>query len=265
MSDLALPTAVSSIERRPTLGVARTMVTRALRLSLRNVNGLITALALPVLMMLMFVYLFGGAIDTGTNYVDYVIPGVVLVCIGFGAATTAVSVASDLTGGIIDRFRSMDVRGESLINGHVVASVVRNLLSTALVFAVAFAIGFRSHANVAQWIGALGILALFVLAFSWLAAAIGILARSAESANGMTFLVSFLPYPSSAFVPIKSMPSWLQGIARNQPVTPVIDSVRALLLGGHAGASVGHAIVWSLAVLAAAVVLTGVAFRVRAR
>lgn len=268
MSELVVSAALpstGSIERRPTLGVARMMVVRALRLSLRNVDGLITALALPVLLMLMFVYLFGGAIDTGMNYVNYVVPGVVLVCIGFGAATTAVSVASDLTGDIIDRFRSMDVRGESLINGHVVASVARNLLSTALVFTVAFAIGFRSHASVLQWIGALGILTLFVLAFSWLAAAIGILARSAESANGMTFLVSFLPYPSSAFTPIKSMPSWLQGIARNQPVTPVIDSVRGLLLEGHAGASVGPAIGWSLAVLAGAVVLTGVAFRVRTR
>ena len=136
------------------------MIARAFRLSLRNVDGMMTALVLPVLLMLMFVYLFGGAISTGTRYVDYVVPGVLLVCVGFGAGTTAISVAHDLGGGIIDRFRSMDVRGEALINGHVIASVARNLLSAAVVVVVAFAIGFRPHADVAGWLGAAGILAL---------------------------------------------------------------------------------------------------------
>ena len=156
------------------------MITRAFRLSLRNVDGMMTALILPVILMLMFVYLFGGAISTGTRYVDYVVPGVLLVCIGFGSGTTAVTVANDLAGGIIDRFRSMDVRGEALINGHVVASVVRNLLSAAVVLVVAFAIGFRPHADVAAWLAAAGILALFVLALSWLAAAIGIVGSFAR-------------------------------------------------------------------------------------
>jgi ABC-2 type transport system permease protein len=189
------------------------MVVRALRLSLRNVDALTTAFAFPVMLMLMFVYLFGGAIHTGTRYVDYVVPGVLLVCVGFGAATTAVSVSHDMTSGIIDRFRSMDVRGETLINGHVVASVARNLLSSALVFAVAMAIGFRPHGDPLNWLAAVGILALYVLALSWFAAAIGMLVRSPEAAQGVTFLVSFLPYPSSAFVPIHTMPSWLQGFA----------------------------------------------------
>ncbi len=135
-----------------------------------------TALALPVLLMLMFVYLFGGAINVSGRYVDYVVPGVLLVCVGFGAATTAVSVAHDLTSGIIDRFRAMDVRGEALINSHVVASVARNLLSSLLVFGVAFAIGFRSGAGIIDWLGAAGVLALFVLALSWFAATVGILA-----------------------------------------------------------------------------------------
>src|SRR6202042_219258 len=183
------------------------MIARAFRLSLRNVDGMMTALVLPVLLMLMFVYLFGGAISTGTRYVDYVVPGVLLVCVGFGAGTTAISVAHDLGGGIIDRFRSMDVRGEALINGHVIASVARNLLSAAVVVAVAFAIGLRPHADVAGWLGAAGILALYVLALSWLAAAIGIVARSPEAAQGIAFLVSFLPYVSSAFVPIRTMPT----------------------------------------------------------
>ncbi len=241
-----------------------TMVTRALRLTLRNVDGLITALALPVMLMLMFVYFFGGAIQTGTKYVDYVMPGVLLVCVGFGAGTTAVSVAQDLGSGIIDRFRSMDVRGEALINGHVVASVLRNLMSSALVVAVAVAIGFRSSAGLDRWLAAAGLLALFVLALSWFAAAIGILVRSAEAAQGITFIVSFLPYPSSAFVPIHTMPSWLQGFARAQPTTAVIDAIRALLNGGAVGASAWHAVAWSVGIIAVSVVVAGSLFRRRA-
>jgi ABC-2 type transport system permease protein len=241
------------------------MIARAFRLSLRNVDGMMTALVLPVLLMLMFVYLFGGAISTGTRYVDYVVPGVLLVCVGFGAGTTAISVAHDLGGGIIDRFRSMDVRGEALINGHVIASVARNLLSAAVVVAVAFAIGFRPHAGVAGWLGAAGILALYVLALSWLAAAIGIVARSPEAAQGIAFLVSFLPYVSSAFVPIRTMPTALQTVANNQPATAVIDSMRALLNGGHVGADAWHAIVWSVGIIAVSVALSGVLFRRRAR
>ncbi len=241
------------------------LVIRALRLSLRNIDGLITALVLPVIMMLMFVYLFGGAITTGTRYVDYVVPGVLLVCIGFGSGTTAISVAHDLAGGIIDRFRSMNVRGEALVNGHVVASVVRNLLSSVLVLAVAFAIGFRPHADPAHWVVAFGILALFVLALSWLAAAIGIVARSPEAAQGIAFLISFFPYVSSAFVPIHTMPAALRGVATNQPATAVVDAIRASLNGGHAGADAWHAVIWSVGIIVVSIALSGVLFRRRAR
>jgi ABC-2 type transport system permease protein len=244
-------------------------VTRALRLSLRNIDGLTTALLLPVMMMLMFVYLFGGAITGalahGTTYVDYVLPGVLLVCVGFGAGTTAVTVAHDLAGGIIDRFRSMDVRGEALVGGHVLASVLRNLISAGIVVGVGVAIGFRSPAGPGRWLAALGILALFVLALSWLAAAIGVVTRSPEAAQGITFLISFLPYPSSAFVPIHTMPSWLQGAARAQPVTAVTDAIRALLDGGPVGASGWHAVAWSLGIIAGSVALAGVLYRRRAR
>ncbi len=239
---------------------SQTMITRSFRLSLRNVDGLITALALPIMLMVMFVYLFGGAVRIGGRYVDYVVPGVLLVCVSFGAATTAVSVAADLTGGVIDRFRSMDVRGETLLNGHVMASLARNLLSSGLVVAVAFAIGFRSSAGPVQWLAACGILSLFVLALSWVAAAIGIAVRSAEAASGVTFLISFLAYPSSAFVPIHTMPSWLQGFAANQPVTSVVDTIRGLLLGGPVAPSAWHAVLWSVAVIAASAALSGVLF-----
>jgi ABC-2 type transport system permease protein len=261
MSDLTL-TRTRAV-RTSALTESATLVSRALRLSRRNVEALITAVALPMMLMVMFVYLFGGALNTGTPYVNYVVPGVILVCAGFGAGTTAVSVASDLTGAIMDRFRSMDVRGEALIQGQVIASVVRNLFSSALVIGVAFAIGFRPHSSVLRWLAALGILTLFVVALSWLAAAIGILASSPEAANGLTFLISFLPYPSSAFVPVHTMPWWLRGFAQHQPVTSVIDSLRALLLGGHVGSSAWQAVVWSLGIIVGSVLLAGVLFRRR--
>jgi ABC-2 type transport system permease protein len=268
MTELTSPAAPYAATPRRT-GAATTelgtMIVRALRLSLRNVDGLITALALPVMLMIIFVYFFGGAIHVGTRYIDYVVPGVLLVCVGFGAGTTAVTVSTDLTSGIIDRFRSLDVRPASLLAGHVVASLARNLASAALALAVAFAIGYRSAADPAQWLEALAILGLFVLAMSWFAAAIGVLTRSPEGAQGITFLISFLPYPSSAFVPISTMPSWLQGFARNQPVTQVIDALRALL-GGHApGASAWHAVVWSLAIAAVSVAVAGGLFSRRTR
>lgn len=249
----------------PELRGTGVLMGRAMRLSLRNVDGLITALALPVMLMVMFVYLFGGAIaiDSSYSYVNYVVPGVVLVCLGFGAATTAVTVAQDMRTGIIDRFRSMDLRGEALINSHVVASVARNAVSAVLVVLVALAIGFRSSADVARWAAAAGILALYALAISWLAAAIGVAARSAEAANGVAFLVSFLPYPSSAFVPVSTMPSWLRGFAENQPATAVIDTVRALTTGHAVGAAAWHAVVWSLGIMAVSILLTGVLYRRR--
>ena len=150
-----------------------TMAGRGLRLTRRNLDAVITSLALPVLLMLLFVYLFGGAIQTGTRYVTYVVPGVLLLCAGFGASMTAVSVTTDMTGGIIDRFRSLDVAGASVLAGHVAASVVRNLASTVLVFGVAFLIGFRPSAGPLGWLAAAGVLLLFILAISWLAAAVG--------------------------------------------------------------------------------------------
>lgn len=237
-----------------------TMIGRALRLSLRNVDGLVTALALPAMLMVMFVYFFGGAIHVGTRYIDYVVPGVLLVCAGFGAGTTAVTVSSDLAGGIVDRFRSLDVRPRSVLAGHVVASVARNLISAALAIAVAAAIGYGPDANPGQWLAAVGLLALFILAISWLAAAIGVLTRSPEGAQGITFLISFLPYPSSAFVPIHTMPSWLQGFARAQPVTPVVDALRALLSGHPPGVAAWTAVAWSLGIIVVSVLAAGALF-----
>jgi ABC-2 type transport system permease protein len=174
-----------------------------------------------------------------------------------------VSVTTDMTGGIIDRFRSMDVAGPAVLAGHVAASVVRNLASTVLVFGVAFLIGFRPSAGPLDWLAAAAILLLFILAISWLAAAVGLLARSPEAAGGFSFLVMFLPYPSSAFVPVDTMPAWLHGFADNQPVTPVIETLRGLLLGLPVGTSPLKAVAWCLGILAASVAASGVLFRRR--
>ncbi len=216
--------------------------------------------------MLMFVYLFGGAIRTGSaHYIDFVVPGVLLVCAGFGATSTAVNVATDLTTGIIDRLRSLDVGGPSLLGGHVTASVVRNLRSTAVVFALAFAIGYRSPASLLDWLAAIAILALFVLALSWVAALLGILAGSPEAANGLAFPVMFLAYLSSAFVPVATMPAGLRTFAQNQPETQVIDTIRALLSGTPVGSHALLAIAWSLAIIASSLVLARILFQQRVK
>jgi ABC-2 type transport system permease protein len=241
------------------------MSARCLRLSRRNPEALLTSLMLPVMLLLLFVYLFGGAIETGTRYVTYVVPGLLLLCAGYGASITAVSVANDMTGGIVDRLRSLDVGGAAFLAGHVTASVARNAASTTLVLAVGLLIGFRPDADPLEWVAAAGVLLAFVLALSWLAAVIGLLARSPEGANGFTFFVMFLPYPSSAFVPVDTMPSWIQGFAEHQPVTPVIETIRSLLLGTPAGSSPWQALAWCAALLTVSITLAGVLFRRRTR
>jgi ABC-2 type transport system permease protein len=241
------------------------MAARSLRLTLRNVDGLVTAIALPVLLMLIFVWLFGGAISTGSSYVDYVVPGVLLVCIGFGAGTTAVSVAQDLGSGVIDRLRSLDVGGTAVVGGHVVSGLARSVVSTALLLVVAYALGFRPQAGLLDWAAAVGVVAAFVLALTWLAAALGTLARSAEAASGLAFFVSFLPYVSSAFVPVDTMPGWLQPVAQHRPTTPVLDTSRSLLMGHGAGSSWWLALAWSAGIVALSVVATAVIYRRRTR
>ncbi|MER8002781.1 ABC transporter permease [Streptomyces sp. NPDC095613] len=236
---------------------------RGLRLSRRNVDAVITAMLLPVILMLLFVYFFGGAIDTGTRYVTYVVPGVLILCAGFGSSTTAVSVSDDMKGGIIDRFRSLDIGGAPVLAGHVAASIVRNLISTTLVLGVAFLIGFRPDTSPGAALAAAGVLIAFITAVSWLSAVAGLLARTPEAAGGFTFFVMFLPYPSSAFVPIDTMPSWLHGFAEHQPVTPVIESLRGLLLGQSVGSAPWIALGWCAGLLVVSLALSGVLFRRR--
>jgi ABC-2 type transport system permease protein len=211
----------------------------------------------------MFVYLFGGAINTGTKYVTYVVPGVLLLCAAFSSALTAVSVCQDMNTGIVDRFRSMGVSGTSLLAGHVAASVARNAISSVLVFGVAYLVGFRPHAGLFDWVGVAGVVLLFVLTISALSVAVGMLTKSPEAANSFTFFVMFVPYASSAFVPVQTMPSWLHGFARNQPVTPVIETLRSLLLNKPFGDFPWAALIWCGGILVVSIVSAGLLFRRR--
>ncbi|MFD7321845.1 ABC transporter permease [Streptomyces sp. NPDC059875] len=245
------------------LTVTGTLTGRGIRISRRNIDAVITSMMLPIMLMLVFVYFFGGAIDTGTRYVTYVVPGVLILCSGFGSAGTAVAVSEDMKGGIIDRFRSLDIGGTPILAGHVGASIARNLLATTLVLGAAFLIGFRPSATPLGWLAAIGLLVAFITAISWLSAAVGLLTRTPEAAGGVTFFMMFLPYPSSAFVPIETMPGWLHGFAEHQPVTPVIESLRGLLLDQPVGNTPWIALAWCAGMLALAMTASGALFRRR--
>jgi ABC-2 type transport system permease protein len=230
------------------LNNAAVMSQRCVRHIVRHLDTLITSIVLPVVILLLFVFVFGGAINTGTAYINYVVPGILLLCAGFGSSSTAVAICNDMLGGIVDRFRSLPIASSSVLTGHVVASLVRNLISTCVVVLVALVIGFRPTAGPLAWLAALGILMLFVLAISWLSAVLGLLASSPDAASGFSFFMMFLPYISSAFVPTDTMPRFLRVFARHQPVTPVIETLRGLLLGTPIGNSAWFAIAWCLGI-----------------
>lgn len=248
----------------PTRGVGplragAVFIGRSLRHSLRDGEGLLMAVVLPVLLLLLFTYVFGGALVVD-GYVDFVVPGVVLTCAGFGASSVAVAVNRDVTLGAMRRFRTMPVAAPMVLAGHVVASLLRNLVATGVVVAVALAVGFRPTASPAEWLLVLTLVALWILAITALFAVVGLVSGSPEAANGYGFVLLFLPYLSSAFVPVETMPAWLQGVATHQPMGPLVDSLRALLVGvGEPATAV--ALAWSLGITAVATVLASLAFR----
>jgi ABC-2 type transport system permease protein len=241
-----------------------TFIKRSLIHTLRTPDALIMAIALPVILMLLFTFVFGGAIEGDGQYVNYVVPGIILLCAGFGAASVANDVANDMTTGIIDRFRTMPLRASAVVTGHVVASLFRNLVATAVVIGVALAVGFRPDATPLEWVAMLGLVAFYILAITYLFAAIGLAASSPEAAGGYGFILMFLPYLSSAFVPVDTMPEWLRGISTHQPLTPIIETIRGLLLGTDIGDSAGLALMWCGIILVAAVVWAGLLFRAKA-
>lgn len=239
-------------------------IRRSLTLSLRNIESLMMSIILPVMLMLLFTYVFGGAIDPGGDYANYVVPGIILLCAGYGAATTAVDVSTDMTNGIIDRFRTMPIRSLSVVTGHVAASLARNLVATGVVIGVALLVGFRPNGSFLEWLAALGVIVMFILTLTWLYAAIGLVAGSPSAASGYGFILLFLPYLSSAFVPVNTMPHWLQGAANHQPITPLIETIRGLLLGSPIGDNAWIGAVWCAGLILIALAWCSVAFRKRA-
>jgi len=236
---------------------SQVMIVRNVRRSLRDPEAFFTALMLPVILMLMFVYVFGGAMRTRGSYVDYVVPGLIVLCAGFGAGTTAVAVATDMSTGIVDRFRSMPIASSSILVGHVVASLVRNLIAIAVVISVGIAVGWRPTGSVLDWVAAAAMIVLLILALSWLAAGVGLLARTPEAASSVSMVLMFLPYVSTAFVPGHTMPAALRAFADHQPFTPIVETMRGLWMGHTStGASTTHeawiAIVWCISLLALA-------------
>jgi ABC-2 type transport system permease protein len=260
-----MSTATALRPRLTGLTAESVFVGRSLRHSLRDGESLLMAILLPVMLLLLFTFVFGGALEPGGGYVDYVVPGIILLCAGFGASSTAVYVSRDMSTGIIDRFRTMPFRPTAVLTGHVVASLVRNLFATGVVIGAALLVGFRPTADLGGWLAALALIAVYILAITYLFAAIGLAAGSPEAANGYGFILLFLPYISSAFVPVETMPEWLRWIADNQPVTPIIETIRGFLMGTPVTDHLGWALGWCALFLVIAVAWGGSLFSRKTR
>ena len=245
-----------------------TMLKRNLRYSVRYPVTIIVALAIPALLLLLFVGVFGGALGAGLGaappggkYIDYVVPGILLMSIGYGASSTTLAVNRDMTEGIISRFRTMAISRSSVMTGHVIAALIRTVVSCVLLIAVALLMGYRSGAGAGRWLAAAGLVALLTLALSWLAVAIGLAAPNAEGTSGFTLIVQLLPFVSSAFVPTGTMSGPVRWFAHNQPFTPVIDTLRGLLTGGPIGHSALIAVAWCVGLAVAGFLWSGALFK----
>jgi ABC-2 type transport system permease protein len=228
---------------------------RMMRHTFRSIDTLITVVAMPIMILLLFVYVFGGAMNTGSrNYINFVVPGIVLFTIASGVAYTAVHLNNDVTAGIFDRFYSMPISKSSILGGHVLNSVVFNMFSVILVLLVALLIGFRPQAGPAEWLLAIGLVLLFTLAMTWVAVTFGLLANSAEGAAAFSYPMLFLLFISAAFVPTDSMSGIVRTFAEYQPMTPIIEAVRSLLMGTSVGNNVVIAVIWCLGILIASYV-----------
>ncbi|MFT3950841.1 MAG: ABC transporter permease [Oscillospiraceae bacterium] len=218
---------------------------RSMRHILRSPDTIITVAIMPVMMMLLFVYVFGGAIQTGTaNYVNYLLPGILLITVASGIAYTALRIFNDMQRGLFARFHAMPVARSSVLWAHVLTSLVSNVISIVVIIGIAVLIGFRSDAGIFGWLGVAGILTLFTLALTWLAVIPGLTAKSAEGAGAFSYPLIFLPFISSAFVPTQTMPAAVRAFAENQPVTSIVESLRALLSAQPVGRELWIALAW---------------------
>lgn len=226
------------------------MTGRVLRYTTRSVDTIITVVAMPIMFMLLFVYVFGGAIHTGsTRYIDYIVPGILLMCTASGVAYTAFRLNNDITKGIFERFHSMPVAKSSILAGHVLTSLLFNAVSIALILLIACVLGFRSEAGLLAWLAIAGILLLCTLALTWIAVTFGLLARSAEGASVFSYVLLVLLFISSGFVPTDTMPHGLELFAENQPMTAIINAVRSLMFNRPIGDSALLAVAWCMGIL----------------
>jgi ABC-2 type transport system permease protein len=229
-----------------------TMLRRQLRHQLRYPSMTLMLVAMPIVFLLLFVYVFGGTLGAGlggqsggrAEYVNYVTPGILLMTVAGAVTATAVSVATDMTEGIVARFRTMAIARVSVLTGHVVGSMIQTMLSMAVVFGVAVLVGFRPTAGGVQWVAAIGLLAMISFALIWLAVAFGLVAKSAETASNLPMPLFLLPFLGSGFVRTGSMPPGLRWFAEYQPFTPIIETLRGLLMGTPIGNNAAIAIAW---------------------
>lgn len=236
-----------------------TMTKRSLRHTIRSVDTIITVAAMPIALMLIFVYVFGGAFGQSVGpvtYIDFITPGIIVMTVVSGIAYAAVRLSMDLQKGVINRFRTMPVAPSSILGGHAVSSTLSNLFSSLLVLLVALVIGFRSSAGVVEWLIFAGIVLLFTLATTWLALFFGLLAKTMEGAGAFSYILLLLIFISPAFVPTGSMTPLLRGFADNQPMTPIVETMRSLLIHGAPGDKVWVAIAWSMGILVVTYVLS---------
>jgi ABC-2 type transport system permease protein len=232
----------------------------------RSPDTIITTAVMPIAIMLLFVYVLGGAIDTGPDaasgsYIDYTLPGVLLITVAMGVSYTAFRLFTDVQDGIVDRFRSMPIARSSVLWAHVLTSLVANAVSVVLVVGVALLMGFRTGASPLDWLAVAGILTLFILTLTWVAMIAGVSATSVEGASAFSYPLIFLPFVSSAFVPTSSMPGPVGWFAEHQPVTSIVNTIRDLFAGRPVGDDIWVALAWCLGVLVLAHVFAVIAYR----
>lgn len=223
----------TTASRSTVLGDSAIMLRRNFKHTLRNPVTVFNAVIFPIVMMLMFVYVFGGAINTGTDYIVYAVPGLTVMAVTYGLGPTATEVNDDLSKGIINRFKTMDVSRGAVLAGHVISTTLRALIAVGAVIGVGFALGFRSGASAPQWFAALGVIVLLAFAASWLTVAMGLAAKTPASAGLGTVPLIMLPFLSSAFVPADTMKTGIKQFVEYQPFTPIIETLRDLLTGHH--------------------------------
>ncbi|WIY06597.1 ABC transporter permease [Amycolatopsis mongoliensis] len=243
-------------------GDTAVLLGRSLRHITRSADTIITTALMPIAMMLMFVYVFGGAIDTGTgSYVNYLLPGILLITVASGIAYTALRLFQDMKGGIFERFQSMPIARSAVLWAHVLTSLVANLISLVVVVGVALLMGFRSGAGVGAWLAVAGILLLFTLALTWLAVIPGLTAKSVDGASAFSYPLIFLPFLSSAFVPTGTMPGPVRAFAENQPVTSIVNALRALFTQQPVGTGIWTALAWCVGILVVTYFLATMTYR----